>query len=91
MGDRVDLIIDAINFVIAAVGGAIGWVFGFLPDSPVKDFGSHNPPNSLVVLGYINFFIPFPRMILHFTLILSCIAIYYVYRVILRWLKVVRS
>lgn len=84
-----DVFADFFNYVIAAVAEAIGWVIDFLPDSPVQEWTNNKPEN--VVLGHITWFIPFPTMLLHFTVFLSALGIYYAYRIVARWLKVVRS
>lgn len=84
-----DLLFDGINAVIEALADVIAWILGFLPDSPISKFTNDKPVN--VVLGHITWFIPFPTMLLHFSLILTCIGIYYLYRVIARWLKLVRG
>lgn len=77
------------QWLIDGLAVVLGWIISILPDSPISEFNAETPDN--VVLGYITYFIPFPTMLLHFTAILSCIAIYYVYRVIARWLKLVRG
>lgn len=41
------------------------------------------------VLGYVNWFIPIGTMVTILTGWLACIAAYYVYQIILRWIKVV--
>lgn len=84
-----DLFADFFNYIIKAVAEAIGWVIDFLPDSPVQQWTNDKPAN--VVLGHITWFIPFPTMLLHFTVFLSALGIYYAYRIVARWLKVVRS
>lgn len=84
-----DIFIDFFNWFIAGLAETLIWVIDLLPNSPISSFSNEIPEN--MTLGYITWFIPFPTMILHFTVILSCIAIYYVYRVIARWLKVVRG
>ena len=83
------IFIDFFNWIIEGFADSIKWVIDFLPDSPVNSFVNATPTN--VTLGYITWFIPYPTMLLHFTVIISCISMYYVYRVIARWLKLVRS
>lgn len=67
----------------------ISWLVDLLPKSPISEFTNSKP--NLVVLGHITWFIPFPTMLVHFTAILTAIGAYYIYRVIGRWLKMVRS
>lgn len=83
------IFIDFFNWIIEGIAATIEWFLEFLPGSPVASFVNDTPTN--VTLGYITWFIPFPTMMLHFSVILTCISAYYIYRVIARWLKVVRS
>lgn len=85
-----DIFIDFFNWIIKGLADSIGWVIDILPDSPTSSFSDNSKPSN-VNLGYIVWFIPFPTMLLHFSIILSVIGVYYVYRVIARWLKVVRG
>lgn len=84
-----DIFIEFINWLIEGASESLEWLFGLLPDSPTQSFQNEKP--ELVTISYITWFIPFPTMLLHFSVILSAIGIYYVYRIIARWLKVVRS
>lgn len=84
-----DIFVDFFNWIIEGLAETIGWVIDLLPNSPISSFSNDKPEN--VTLGYITWIIPFPTMILHFAVILSCVAIYYFYRVIARWLKIVRG
>ena len=84
-----DVFTEFLNWLIGGAADCISWVVGLLPQSPTADW-VHNKPE-LVTLGYITWFIPFPTMILHFAAILTAIGAYYIYRVIARWLKVVRG
>lgn len=76
-------IISIINRVIEAAGSAISAIFIFLPDSPflwVEEIDSE-------VLEAINWIIPISAMISHIQLYVTAVAIYYVLRIALRWLK----
>jgi hypothetical protein len=84
-----DIFIDFVQWFIDGFAESIDWLLGYLPSSPTSSFVNATPSN--VTLGYITWFLPFPTMLLHFAAILAAISIYYVYRVIGRWLKVVRS
>jgi hypothetical protein len=84
-----NIFIDLINFLLDGTAEAITWIIGLLPQSPAVNW-LHNKPE-LVVLSHITWFIPFPTMLLHFAAILTAVGAYYLYRVIARWLKVVRS
>jgi hypothetical protein len=84
-----DIFIDFVQWFIDGFAESIDWLLGYLPKSPTSSFVNATPSN--LNLGYVTWFLPYPTMILHFTAILAAISIYYVYRVIGRWLKVVRS
>lgn len=76
-------IIAMINKVIEAFGEAITALFILLPDSPfiyILDLTGE-------WIGYINFFIPIAGMIAHMELFLTAVAIYYVLRIPLRFVK----
>jgi hypothetical protein len=76
-------IIWLINKVIAAAGKVITVLFIWLPDSPFQYVIELN--NSWI--GYINYIIPVPGIIAHMSLYITAVAIYYVVRIALRWVK----
>ncbi|MCY9543469.1 hypothetical protein [Paenibacillus alvei] len=82
------VIVKFLNSIIKGVGAALTWVIGLLPDSP---FQSPSQPPDSVNLGYVTWLIDFPTMIQHLTFVLGAIGIYYIVRVIGRWIKVSRS
>lgn len=84
-----EVLIDFVNWLIAAVGSVLGWLINLFPDSPFKNLGNEYP--GVFDLGYVTWLIPFPTMIMHFSIFLGVLAIYYVIRVAARWLKVIRS
>lgn len=64
----------------------ISWLVDLLPDSPFKAiemsvFDSY--------LCYINYFVPIDFMISTFLLWLTAISTYYIYSVVLRWIKAI--
>lgn len=65
---------------------ALKWVISVLPDSPFKLL-DNSPIKSL--LPYINWFIPFDFVVSTLELWLAAIAVYYIYSVILRWVKAI--
>jgi hypothetical protein len=85
-----DIFVDFINWFIDGFAESILWLLDLLPKSPTLSFGN-NPTPALANLGYVTWILPYPTMIIHFSLLLTAIGVYYVYRVIGRWLKVVRS
>lgn len=84
-----DIFIDFVNWLLENIGDGLTWVIGILPKSPFSGWKTDAPEG--INLGYITWFIPFPTMILHFAALVTVIGIYYLYRVVARWLKVVRA
>lgn len=81
------IFVNCVNWLISKFAFGLHLVLQLLPKSPKFD---NAIPNN-VHLENIVWVIPFPTMLLHFMAILGCIGIYYVVRVLARWLKVVRS
>jgi hypothetical protein len=83
------MLTDFFNFVIESIGSAITWILSFFPLSPFSELNTEKP--EIINLGHITWFIPFPTMIIHFTIFLTAVGFYYSYRLIARWLKLVRA
>ncbi len=65
-------------------------VLGFLPDSPFKILDDMTATGQIAEwLGYVNWFIPIYSFIGILEAWLACVAIYYVYQIVLRWLKAI--
>jgi len=76
-------IISLINKVIAAAGEVLTVLFSLLPDSPfIYVLELEN-----TWIEYINYIIPVAGIIAHLELFLVAVAIYYVLRIPLRWVK----
>lgn len=83
-----DVLITVINYVILAIGTALGWLIALLPESP---FQTPTAPPESVNLGWISWLIPFTEMFADTVLLTGAILIYYGYRVIGRWFKLVKG
>lgn len=84
-----DIFNQIFNWLINGLADGIDWIDLLLPHSPIQSWANSVPQN--VVLGYITWFIPYPTMFLHLSILLTAIGLYYVYRVVGRWIKVVRQ
>jgi hypothetical protein len=84
-----DLYIDFLNWVLDGLSEGLTWVMNLLPLSPFSSW--RTDPPSEINLGYITWFIPFPTMLVHFSGFLVVLGVYYLYRIIGRWLKLVRA
>jgi len=84
-----DVFIDVLNWFFEQLGDILEFIFGILPDSPFLEMETEKPEG--VELGYITWFIPFPTMLIHTGLFLVAVGLYYGFRILARWLKLVRS
>lgn len=80
-----DLFYNCLNSVIENVGSALVWVVKLLPENPFKV--DLSPYRSF--LGFLNWVFPLKEISIVLGAWCSCIAIYYVYSILLRWLKAV--
>lgn len=65
-------------------------IINFFPSSPLQPLiRSMSDPDITAILGYVNWFVPIGTMLGVLTGWLACIAAYYVYQIILRWIKVI--
>lgn len=73
------------------ISGGLKAILGLLPDSPFSAALDSLAANTTVrqMLGYFNWFIPVYLFVPILGLWLTCVAVYYVYQVILRWLKAI--
>lgn len=62
-----------------------------LPDSPFSAALDSLANNEVItgILGMVNWFVPFYLFVPTFTAWLVCVAVYYVYQIVLRALKVI--
>lgn len=79
-------VVSLLNFLIRGLGAVVTAIFGLLPDSPFQTIFYSNTVLSQY-LGYINYFIPVSVFITILQGWLTGIALYYVYQIVLRWVK----
>lgn len=58
------------------------WVLALLPTSPFVNLSLPAPIQDM--LGYVNYYVPFSQMLIIAGSWIGCIAVYYVYQLILR-------
>lgn len=75
------------DYFMSFVNGIVGSLLSFLPDSPFTSF--IDSIENLDFLPYLNWFVPVGTLIAIGTAWLACIAVYYIYQVVLRWAKVI--
>lgn len=81
-----DIFGDIFDWFSGFLGDVLSWVTALLPDSPFQAIS-----NSAVseYLPYINWFLPFDFVVTTLGLWLLAVAGYYIYSVVLRWIKAV--
>lgn len=81
-----NFIINIINFIIKIFGGIISGILSVLPNSPFSVFNNSSVSEYLSGFAWI---VPFGQIISLLELWTAAIIVYYVYQIVLRWLKVV--
>lgn len=77
-------IIWAINGLIKALGAVLGLVFALLPPSP---FGLIDNSPIKEFLPTLNYFLPISEIVLVLETWVTAIGFYYLYSIVLRWIK----
>lgn len=83
-----DFIINIINFIISIFGKTLTFVLSVLPSSPFSSLNSFSSSIS-EYLGSLGWLIPFSSIILLLQTWTSAILIYYVYQIVMRYIKVI--
>lgn len=76
-----------IKMILGWIKSAAVWVLSLLPHSPFT--GVLDAMESLPYLNYLNWFIPVSTFVAIGELWLAAIGVYYLYSIILRWIKAV--
>ncbi len=76
------------NFINDASNKIFQAILVLLPDSPFKDFSF--PPEIESFLGYLNYYVPFATLVTIALGWTTCIAVYYGYQLILRFINAVK-
>jgi hypothetical protein len=77
-------LIGLLNYIIKGLGSVLTVIFSILPSSPFK-YLDNSPIKDY--LGIINYFIPLDFIISTGETWLTAIGIYYIYQIVLRWIK----
>lgn len=82
-----NILIEFLNSIITALSSLLTFIVELLPQSPFQSFDmTWLKP----YIGYLNWIIPFGRIIDTLILWLGCIACYYIYSIALRWIKAIK-
>lgn len=74
------------NSVLDVLNNVANAIIFLLPDSPFKTI--EVPVEIKNLLGYVNYYIPMAQIVAIVSSWAGCVGIYYIYRAILRWVKV---
>lgn len=80
-----DGFMDTVNDIFNTI---LNFVLQYLPDSPFLNV--RFPPEMDFFLGVVNYYIPFGTIIPLATAWASCVGIYYLYQVILRYAHAIK-
>lgn len=75
----------------SALINIVNWLLGLLPRSPFRDFidNFHSDNTISTALKYFNWFFPVTECLTVFSLWLAAVALFYLYSLILRWVKLI--
>lgn len=72
------------------LSGGVNAILSFLPDSPFTILDNMDPTGQIAEwLGFVNWFVPIYSFVGILEGWLACIAVYYVYQIVLRWLNAI--
>lgn len=75
------------NGFVDVINSGIDMTCKVLPVSPFRQY--IDAIGNIKWLGIVNYFIPIATFIAIFSAWLTCLAVYYVYSIIMRWIKIV--
>lgn len=78
------VIIEQLKQLLLALANA---ALAILPDSPFQSF--LKTLGTIPGLGYLNYFVPVAEMVVILEAWLAAIAIFYIYQLVLRWIKLI--
>ena len=81
-----NFVIEILNYIIKSLGSLLSVIFGILPSSPFQILN-----NSVIAdyLPYINYFVPISEVIVILQVWVTAIGVYYIYKLVLRWIKAI--
>lgn len=80
--------INTINALIRGLGSVLQYVLVLLPNSPFQQYILSNDVVKKYV-GFVNYFVPVSEMLIIFSAWCTAIAVYYIYQIVLRWIKLI--
>lgn len=83
-----DIFISIVNFIISAIGTLASSILSLLPDSPFSSVKIQSISSKY--LGHLAWIIPFETIITVLGSSLVAVGIYYLYQIVLRWVKAIK-
>lgn len=72
------------DWLLQNINAILSWIVALLPDSPFTGIDSTPIQN---IMQYINWVVPVDRILQLTAAWIACVAVYYLYAIILRWAK----
>ncbi len=80
---------DLFNGIMSVLNEVLNYVFSFLPESPFASI--LDSIGEIPYLSYITYFIPVDKLISATLIWLGAISVFYLYQIILRWVKAIND
>lgn len=82
-----DIFISIVNFIISAIGNLASSILSLLPDSPFASVKIQSISSKY--LRHLAWIIPFETLITILGTSLVAVGTYYLYQIVLRWVKAI--
>lgn len=79
--------LEFVNAIMRVLNGILNYIFSFLPESPFKNV--MESVGSIPYLSYVAYFVPIGEMMTITATWLTAVGIFYLYQIILRWIKAI--
>lgn len=84
-----NVLVFIINTVIWLFASVLNLIFSFLPNSPFLNLISTYDMSVSKYMGYLAWFVPIKSMLGILITWLGCMLVYYIYSVVMRWIKLI--
>lgn len=82
------MLVTILNALLKVLNAFLGFVLNLLPNSPFSNISYSDVGPAL---KYFTYFVPVSTMLAHFGYFLSILAVYYLYRVLMNWAKLLKG
>ena len=84
-----NLLIFVLNTIIWLFASVLNLIFSLLPNSPFVDMSITYDLVIHKYMGYLSWLLPVKQIISILFIWLGCMLVYYVYSVVMRWIKLI--